>query len=93
MEDNTLNNSIYLTLGEPMDPYGNKVNSEGVSTDEMGIPIDIRNYVFDSNGNIIMTEEKIKAHTQSLRQKIAESYYKQNIVTPAQFLYIQLLTI
>jgi glycerol-3-phosphate O-acyltransferase len=84
----TLNNSISLTLGEPMDPFGNKVNSEGISTDELGIPLDVRNYVFDPSGNVIINDDKIKEYTQALGQKIAESYHKHNTVIPTQvFIY------
>lgn len=83
-----LNNSIYLTLGDPMDPFGNTVNSEGISTDDLGIPIDVRNYVFDVSGNVVINEQKIKEYTHSLGQKIAESYHKHNIIIPTQvFIY------
>jgi glycerol-3-phosphate O-acyltransferase len=84
----SLNNSIYLNLGDPMDPFGNKVNSEGVSTDETGIPIDIKNYVSDSSGNIVATDGKIKEYTRILGQKIAESFYRDNAIIPTQvFIY------
>jgi len=77
-------NPIYLTLGDPMDPFGNNVNYEGVAEDKYGIPINVADIIKDKNGNFIDEEEIKEEYTKILSKKIAEDFYKINIVLPSQ---------
>jgi glycerol-3-phosphate O-acyltransferase len=77
-------NPIYMTFGDPIDPFGNKVNFEGISIDGNGIPINILN-IFEQENDF----KKIRKHyTQILGEKISNDFKKLNVVLPTQvFLY------
>ncbi|MBN1114152.1 MAG: 1-acyl-sn-glycerol-3-phosphate acyltransferase [Oligoflexia bacterium] len=82
-----LDNPIYLTLGDPMDPLGNYVNHEGISVDEKGIPINLASVVAGKEINIDNDSSKRRI-THQLGKKITESFHKYNTITPNQiFLY------
>ena len=83
-----LDNPIYLTFGDPMDPFGNNVNLEGVAVDKYGIPINVADMLKDSNGNFIDDDEIQKNFTKLIGEKISQDFYKINIILPNQvFLY------
>jgi glycerol-3-phosphate O-acyltransferase len=78
------NNPIYLTFGNPIDPFGNIVNSQGVSIDKYGIPINVTNIIKDEKGNFIDDEQVKKDLTIKLGKKISENFYKINVIMPNQ---------
>lgn len=78
------NNPIYMTFGNPIDPFGNIVNSEGVSIDKYGIPINVANIIKDEKGNFIDDEKIRKDLTAKLGKKISENFYKINVIMPTQ---------
>ncbi len=78
------NNPIYMTFGQPMDPFGNTVNSEGVSVDKNGIPVNVADMIKDENGNFIDNEKFIRQLTVKLGHKISDDFYKINVVLPTQ---------
>lgn len=82
------NNPIYMTFGQPMDPFGHTVNSEGVSVDKYGIPINVATVIKDAEGNFIDTEVFKKDLTLKLSHKISDDFYKINVILPTQiYLY------
>lgn len=83
-----LDNPIYLTFGEPIDPLGNNVNNEGVSVDKYGIPINITDMLKDEHGNIMDDNKAQFNFTKLIGEKISQDFYKINVILPSQvFLY------
>jgi len=78
------NNPIYVTFGNPIDPFGNNVNYEGISVDKYGIPINVSDMIKDENGNFIDDHHIEKGFTKLLGEKISEDFYKTNIILPSQ---------
>lgn len=78
------NNPIYVTFGDPMDPFGNNVNYEGISVDKYGIPINVSNIIKDEQGNFIDDHKTEKDFTKKLGEKISDNFYKTNIMLPSQ---------
>ncbi len=70
---------IQISLGEPMDLFGNAINDEGESIDRGGRPIDIRNY-FVSNGEITEDRQRDAEYTRLLGEVISDRLYKTNMV-------------
>lgn len=72
-------NDIVVSIGQPMDVMGNHVNSEGLSFDKYGNPIDVRDY-FISQGRLKRDIQRESEYTVLLAEKIVERYHKDNIV-------------
>ncbi|MEM7039474.1 MAG: glycerol-3-phosphate acyltransferase, partial [Bacteroidota bacterium] len=70
---------MVFSFGEPMDLFGNRVNSDGISIDKTGKSLDLGDY-FRSNGEIVYDIQRNKAYTRVLGDKILERYYKINMV-------------
>jgi len=77
-----LNSTVYCTFGDPIDPLGNKVNSEGKAIDSDGVPID-----FKSSINI--TDQNLQKNiTVKLGEIISDNFFKSSVILPTQvFLY------
>lgn len=72
-------NTIHLSFGKPMDVLGNFVDENGVSYDQSGRPVDVKEY-FMSNGKIQTDLQREAEYTKILADKIVERYYKDNLV-------------
>ncbi len=72
---------IYLTMGKPMDVFGNEVDSNGQSWDHKGHVINLEDY-FKSEGVLIRDEQREMIYTRELGERIADSYKRYNYVLP-----------
>ena len=70
---------ITLSFGQPMDVLGNKVDREGVSKDQNGNALLIKDY-FISNGVITKDLQRENEYTNILADRIVERYYKDNTI-------------
>lgn len=78
------NNPIYVVFGNPMDPFGNGVNFEGISIDKYGIPMNVSSMIKDEEGNWLDSTKIEKEYTKLLGQRISEDFYKTNMILPSQ---------
>lgn len=69
---------IALSLGKPMDLFGNYVDENGKSFNS-GKEIDVRDY-FITNGELKAVPQRDAEYTRILGNKIIEEYFKYNIV-------------
>ena len=74
----SLNSKIHMHLGEPLDLFGNAVNSEGQSQDRFGRPIDARKYV-EVNGIYPSDTQRDQEYTRELGQKLLTVFKRNNI--------------
>lgn len=72
-------NAITLSIGQPMDVMGNRVDSDGVSYDKFGNVIDVKDY-FMLGGEVTHDSQRNNEYTKSLSKAIVERYKKDNIV-------------
>ena len=70
---------IVLSYGKPMDLFGNFVDEEGVSYDQLGRPVDIKAY-FMTRGEITTDLQRDAEYTRMLGEKIVDRYHKENQV-------------
>lgn len=70
---------MVFSFGEPRDLFGNRLDEEGRSISKNGKLIDIGDY-FRTNGQITYDDQRNRAYTTLLGERILESYYKLNIV-------------
>ncbi|MFH1222873.1 MAG: 1-acyl-sn-glycerol-3-phosphate acyltransferase, partial [Pseudomonadota bacterium] len=85
-------NPIHVNFGDPMDPFGNNVNYEGVSVDKYGIPINVVDSTKDKDGNPIVDEDLNRHYTKILSEKISEDFYRTNMVLPSQLFLFSIVS-
>lgn len=66
-----------MTLGSPMDVFGNSVNVSGDSISQTGTIINQRDY-FLRNGKLVWDTQRESIYTKELSEKIIEQY--KNII-------------
>ena len=74
-----LDASVVLRFGEPMDLLGNPVDDDGRSLDIDGSPIDRRQYVCDTDGDVVADGQRDRIYTQRLAGQIVEAWHRDNI--------------
>jgi glycerol-3-phosphate O-acyltransferase len=72
-----------LSLGQPMDVFGNLLDEQGISRDKFGQKIEVKDY-FITKGALIFDAQRESEYTQLLSAKIASSYMEENVVLPSQ---------
>lgn len=70
---------ITLSLGEPMDIFGNPVDDDGISLDNNGLPVDISRY-FYSRGQIRPDHQRETEYTRMLGDVIVDRFHRGNTV-------------
>lgn len=73
---------VYMTLGSPMDVFGNSVNESGESISQTGSRINQKDY-FLRDGKIVLDSQRESIYTKELSEKIIEQYKKYNYILPS----------
>lgn len=84
---------ITVSFGQPMDVLGNPVDIEGMSYDQHGNPIDVREYFLGGDG-LNEDLQRESEYTKILADRIVERYHKDNLVLSSHlvaFVAFQLL--
>lgn len=71
-----------LTIGQPMDVFGNKLNTNGESVDSHEHHLDLSLY-FKREGEYHLDLQRESIYTKELSDRIAEQYVKYNYLLPA----------
>ena len=72
-----LNSKIYITFGQPLDPFGNRVDFQGRSLDGRDRPVDITRYVC-RNGEVVEDAQRDREYTSELTGSIVRAYETNN---------------
>jgi glycerol-3-phosphate O-acyltransferase len=72
--------SVVIRFGEPMDPFGNKVDEEGVSHDARGRAVDPASYVKNARGEVVVDHARDAQYTRELGEEICKAYAKDTVV-------------
>lgn len=84
---------IYLTIGRPLDPFGNDVDDEGNSHDPRGRVIDAAEYL-KVDGEIAEDPDRDAVYTGNVARRIGEIFQKENVALPTNvvaFTFFELL--
>lgn len=73
-----LDNAISVYIGEPLDPFGNKVDERGDSVDARGRPVDISRYVTDHSGDPIHDPRRDRVYTLQAGQAVQRAFRSGN---------------
>lgn len=75
-----LDSEIVITMGEPLDPFGNIVDAHGQSLDGRGRPVDIQRYITGDDGQPVHDTQRDRVYTRSAGQAVGASFRRHNTV-------------
>ncbi len=78
-------NEIFLSVGQPMDVFGNPVDSEGKGYDKYGNELSLKDY-FIGKDKLTTDYQRNSQYTKSLADSIAMQFKKDNIVLSSNLL-------
>lgn len=84
--------SVVIQIGEPLDPFGNRVGPDGLSYDKRGRAIDLRKYV-EVHGQPQHQVQRDQQYTKELGAAIADSYMRNNVILPSHVVAFTLFQI
>jgi len=73
-----LENAISVYIGEPLDPFGNKVDEDGGSVDARGRHVDIARYVTDHEGAPFHDPRRDRVYTLQAGEAVREAFRSGN---------------
>ena len=71
--------SVYLHIGHPLDPFGNRVDENGESIDRHGRVIDIKRYCMDGN-SVVVDANRDRIYTTMLGDQILKEMHRCNTI-------------
>ncbi|MFH1149546.1 MAG: 1-acyl-sn-glycerol-3-phosphate acyltransferase [Actinomycetota bacterium] len=75
----SLDSKIHVTVGRPLDVFGNAVDDEGNSVDQRGRVIDRRRYVF-RRGRPAFDMQRDREYTMELARAITDSFHRDTVI-------------
>ena len=76
-------NRITISLGQPLDVLGNKVDAQGRSYSKHGRAVSLREYFRDQHGEINADFQRESEYTRMLGESIVDRYHADGIVLPS----------
>ena len=76
-------NEITITLGQPLDVVGNRVDEEGKSYARSGRHVSTREYFRDQYGKLSTDLQRESEYTRLLANRIVERYHADGIILPS----------
>jgi glycerol-3-phosphate O-acyltransferase len=78
--------SVILRFGEPLDPFGNRVDEEGVSRDARGRGVEPEGYLCDASGRVVQDEQRDAEYTRLVGRALATAYRRNTVLQPTHLL-------
>ena len=82
----TMQTSMVIRLGEPMDILGHRVDAEGVSYDGQGRPVRLETFFEGPDGSYGLSPERDRIYTRQTGEALVEAYVRETVILPTQFL-------
>ncbi len=75
----TRSSEVYMSFGDPLDVFGNRVDAEGRSYDKFGNVVDMRSY-FELDGQLTHNSQREGIYARLLGESVVRSYRKFNVI-------------
>lgn len=75
-----MNGSVVIRFGEPLDPFGFKVDDQGVSHDRRGHIVEPADYVRGLDGKVCVDAQRDSQYTRQLGQEVAAAFHRETVV-------------
>lgn len=74
----SLDASVIVRFGDPMDVLGNPVNAQGQSLDPKGEPVDRAAYITDREGRVVTDPQRDRVYTEALASNLERAFSRDN---------------
>jgi glycerol-3-phosphate O-acyltransferase len=71
--------AVVIRFGDPIDPFGNAVDEEGMSHDARGRPVDPASYVKNRSGEVTLDAARDAQYTRELGEAICAAYARDTV--------------
>ncbi|HRI01150.1 MAG TPA: 1-acyl-sn-glycerol-3-phosphate acyltransferase [Saprospiraceae bacterium] len=78
-------NKIYITFGQPSDVFGNAVDANVRSINQIHKQVDLKDYFF-SNGQLVKDDQRESIYTKELSNYVVDQYKLNNYLLPSHIL-------
>ncbi len=78
----TMNGSVVIRFGKPLDPFGSVVDGDGISHDRRGREVTTSSYVEDRNGKVCFNPAREAQYCRELGREIAAAYRHESVIMP-----------
>jgi len=75
-----MHGAVAIRFSEPIDPFGNRVDEDGVSHDARGRAVDPASYVKDTRGEVSVDPARDAQYTRELGEEICRAYSRDTVV-------------
>lgn len=75
----TKSSEVYMSFGDPLDVFGNRVDADGVSYDKFGHTVDLRDY-FELDGQMTSNTQREGIYAKLLGESVVKSYRRFNVI-------------
>jgi glycerol-3-phosphate O-acyltransferase len=72
--------AVVIRFSEPIDPFGNHVDEDGVSHDARGRPVDPSTYVRNAAGEVSIDHARDTQYTRELGEEICKAYARDTVI-------------
>jgi glycerol-3-phosphate O-acyltransferase len=72
--------AVVIRFGQPMDPFGNRVDERGASHDARGREVDPSSYVKNARGEVVIDAARDAQYTRELGEEICRAYARDTVV-------------
>jgi glycerol-3-phosphate O-acyltransferase len=72
--------AVVIRFSEPIDPFGNRVDADGVSHDRRGRPVDPSTYVKNGAGEVTIDHARDAQYTRELGEEICRAYARDTVI-------------
>ncbi len=80
-----MQSTTILRYGQPMDPFGNRVEADGNSYDTRGRRVDPTSFIRSSrSGEVVFDRERDREYTRRTGDRVADAFLKNTVLMPTQ---------
>ena len=76
----TMNDSVVIQFGDPLDPFGSTVDAEGVSHDQRGRSLNTASYVHNLQGAVCLDQQRNAQYTRALGERVADAFRRNTVI-------------